>query len=90
MQYNLGKYLKDRYMETNPLLNSSYSRYEIYVRSTDINRTLMSAQSNLAGLYPPVESPFQLDTLTWQPIPVHTEPVPGDYVSLRCLFPHNM
>lgn len=82
MQYELGQYLRERYIENTTLLRSAYSRYEIYVRSTDLNRTLMSAQADLAGLYPPTEDQKWNPAIMWQPIPVHTQPVPDDYVSV--------
>ncbi|XP_038825631.1 lysosomal acid phosphatase-like isoform X2 [Salvelinus namaycush] len=46
----------------------------ISVRSTDYDRTLMSAEANLAGLYPPNGSQVFNPSLEWQPIPVHTVP----------------
>ncbi|XP_063704705.1 prostatic acid phosphatase [Culicoides brevitarsis] len=67
--YELGKWLRQRY---NSLLNETYSKNEIYVRSTDVDRTLMSAQANLAGLYPPKGKDIWNDEVAWQPIPVHT------------------
>ncbi|XP_040184151.1 lysosomal acid phosphatase [Rana temporaria] len=69
--WGLGQALRERYKG---FLNESYNRHEIYVRSTDVDRTLMSAEANLAGLYPPEGSQVFHSNLTWQPIPVHTVP----------------
>ncbi|XP_069751129.1 lysosomal acid phosphatase isoform X2 [Narcine bancroftii] len=55
---------------------------QIYVRSTNIDRTLMSAESNLAGLYPPQGQQIFHPGLKWQPIPVHTVPVGQDKILL--------
>ncbi|XP_047667592.1 lysosomal acid phosphatase-like isoform X2 [Tachysurus fulvidraco] len=51
---------------------------QIVVRSTDHDRTLMSAASNLAGLYPPNGSQMFHPGLAWQPIPIHTVPQDED------------
>ncbi|XP_018574860.1 uncharacterized protein LOC108913732 [Anoplophora glabripennis] len=67
-QYNLGKWLRTRY---DTFLPADYSPKDILVYSTDVDRTLMSAEANLAGLYPPTESQIWEDGFFWQPIPVH-------------------
>lgn len=53
---------------------------DIYVRSSDTDRTLMSALANLAGLYPPKGDQLWNNDILWQPIPVHTLPTNEDQV----------
>ncbi|CAG9814827.1 unnamed protein product [Phaedon cochleariae] len=70
-QLELGQWLRKRY---DGFLSSNYSEKDIYVRSTDVDRTLMSAAANLAGLYPPVSNQVWDKNINWQPIPIHTTP----------------
>ncbi|XP_058806641.1 prostatic acid phosphatase-like [Phymastichus coffea] len=72
----LGKWLRNRYSHILPL---KYSLYDIYVISTDVDRTLMSAEANLAGLYPPIGGEIW-DIKKWMPIPVHTIPENEDHI----------
>lgn len=55
---------------------------QVYVRSTDFDRTLMSAEANLAGLFPPNGMQRFNPNISWQPIPVHTVPIAEDRVRL--------
>ncbi|CAF3180608.1 unnamed protein product [Rotaria socialis] len=78
---HLGQYFRERY---STLLNSTYVASEIFVRSSDYDRTLMSAYLTLFGLYPASNINISIDSLVsintwpenlpWQPIPVHTVP----------------
>lgn len=77
MQYNLGKFLRNRY---NDFLSEKYDENDIYVRASDVDRTMMSAMSNLAGLYPPQGDQIWNPDIHWQPIPVHTVPMEYDKV----------
>ncbi|NXF47803.1 PPAP phosphatase, partial [Oceanites oceanicus] len=66
--FELGQYMRKRYSN---FLNSTYNRKEFYIQSTDYDRTIMSAQSYLSGLFPPTSSQIWNPELLWQPIPVH-------------------
>ncbi|CAD8084805.1 unnamed protein product [Paramecium sonneborni] len=51
-QYVLGKWLRQRYIIDFPLLSPTFNENEIYIESSDVNRTLQSAYCNLQGMYP--------------------------------------
>uniref|UniRef100_A0A8D0GB59 acid phosphatase n=1 Tax=Sphenodon punctatus TaxID=8508 RepID=A0A8D0GB59_SPHPU len=76
-QYELGKYLRNRYKN---FLNATYVRKEIYILSTDYDRTIMSAQATLASLFPPTGSQIWNPKILWQPIPVHVVPQSLDQI----------
>ncbi|PXF42081.1 Prostatic acid phosphatase [Gracilariopsis chorda] len=95
--YELGKRLRQRYVDTG-FLPEAYSPRDVYVRSTDIDRTLVSATSQMTGLYPPgtaantdVRVRFGNDPLhenegglphLFQPVPVHTQSKDNDMLLL--------
>ncbi|CAH1970646.1 unnamed protein product [Acanthoscelides obtectus] len=68
-QYDLGKWVRERYHD---FLPKEYSSKQVYVRSTDHERTLTSAEAHLAGLFPPQGREIWNKSLLWRPIPVHT------------------
>ena len=44
--------MRKKYIEENNLLSNNYNPKELYVRATDVNRTIVSVLSQLQGLYP--------------------------------------
>ncbi|XP_051466814.1 prostatic acid phosphatase-like [Apus apus] len=79
--FELGQYMRKRYSS---FLNSTYNHKEFYIQSTDYDRTIMSAQSFLSGLFPPTSSQIWNPELLWQPIPVHVSQKSTDQ---RLYFP---
>lgn len=82
--FDLGRWLKRRYAS---LVNETYDPDDIWVRSTDVDRALMSAQANLAGFYPPEDFDVWDPSVHWQPVPVHTTPTAEDkilYMGYKC------
>jgi len=61
-------------------LNTFYDKNEVFVRSTDFDRTLMSAYSLLSSLYPPNDYQAWNSRVAWQPIAVHTTDVSNDMI----------
>ena len=107
-QIKLGKYLRERYsnlINSNYIASQVcfhlfrenkfyFKKFQIFIRSSDYDRTLMSAYSNLIGLYPTSEQKlnelltkleqnetYWPEDIPYQPIPVHTVPQSIDYVS---------
>ncbi|XP_067209826.1 venom acid phosphatase Acph-1 isoform X2 [Linepithema humile] len=81
-EYRIGTMLRERY---NDFLGSIYHPRDIYAVSTDIDRTKMSLQLMLAGLYPPHPTQLWNPDLPWLAIPTHYAPERVDTV----LKPHN-
>ncbi|CDW55276.1 Lysosomal acid phosphatase [Trichuris trichiura] len=74
--YKLGKFIRKRYAN---FLPAAYNAKTVHVRSTDYNRTIMSALANLAGLFPLQSYQRWSENVTWQPIPVHSFPGEDDH-----------
>nr|XP_012231978.1 PREDICTED: venom acid phosphatase Acph-1-like isoform X4 [Linepithema humile] len=81
-EYRIGTMLRERY---NDFLGSIYHPRDIYAVSTDVDRTKMSLQLMLAGLYPPHPTQLWNPDLPWLAIPTHYAPERVDTV----LKPHN-
>ncbi|XP_033217564.1 venom acid phosphatase Acph-1-like [Belonocnema kinseyi] len=64
-------------------LGSTYIPDDVYARSTDYDRTKMTLQLVLAGLYPPNALQQWKYDLNWQPIPAHYVPEPQDELFQR-------
>jgi acid phosphatase len=88
-EFQLGVALRKRYIQQDHLLPEHYEYNTLYVRSTDYARTLMSAQSLLAGLYPPGTGPYPSQESSpalphaIQPIPIFSAPARYDDVILQ-------
>ena len=79
-EYELGKWAHQHYRDL--IAGEPYRHDRIRVDSSDVDRTLMSAEPFLAGLYPPSEREmWNNDGIRWQPIPVHTVPRSSDNVN---------
>lgn len=90
-EYQLGLKLNQRYTVDNQLLASNYQANTIYIRSTDYDRTIMSAQAVLMGLYPLGTGPSLPDSTpalpyNFQLIPIHTIPAAQDSALLINIY----
>jgi acid phosphatase len=84
-EFELGKMFRAKYIDKNHLLPPTYDCDSMYVRASDIDRTLMSAECTLLGLYPLGQGPVMEDgkegvPQRYQPIPIHTRPRETDDV----------
>lgn len=52
-RYLLGRYNRQRYVYEQEFLSEFLNPEEIYMQSTNVNRTMQSGYSELMGLYPP-------------------------------------
>ncbi|KAI6181515.1 Acid phosphatase [Aphelenchoides besseyi] len=80
----LGQSLRKRY---HSLVNERYVSNEIYIHSTDVNRTIISAMSNMIGFYNGAKAKKGVDLPSdddWPnnfvPIPIHSQSLVTDYI----------
>lgn len=57
MHYLIGNHLRSTLIDELKFLDPEFNNQQVYVRSTVVNRTIMSARSQLLGLYPPESGP---------------------------------
>ncbi|CAK1588911.1 unnamed protein product [Parnassius mnemosyne] len=81
--FQIGKFIRQRYgSEGLKLLSNIYLQDEISLRSTNKERTKMTAEVAMAGLYPPEAAQQWDDGLgkVWQPVPYTAVPLAEDYL----------
>lgn len=79
--FKLGEILRQKY---NDFLGSTYLQKDVKFLSSDFERTKMSLQLVLAGLYPPNSLQKWKADLNWQPIPFRSiHPISKDYIFRR-------
>ncbi|KAI4483702.1 hypothetical protein M0804_007962 [Polistes exclamans] len=84
--YNVGKWIRKTY---GPIVGFKYNSSIVYVRSSDSDRCIMSAQTLLAGLYPPTVEEIFVPNMPWRPIPVHTIPRElDDLITVKAYCPN--
>lgn len=81
-EFKIGKALRKRY---DKFLGKVYEPDLLDAQSTDFNRTKMSLQLVLAGLYPPIGDQIFETGLYWQPIPYNFVPRNQDNVSVNLI-----
>jgi lysosomal acid phosphatase len=77
--FEFGNFLKNYYAG---YIGGFYEREKVFIRSTDYDRTLMSAQGILAGLFVPEGYQVWNENIKWQPVPVHTSNIELDKVKI--------
>ncbi|KAM7538169.1 hypothetical protein Aperf_G00000073506 [Anoplocephala perfoliata] len=65
----LGKWLHNRYQS---FLSPNYNVSTFHMRSSDVDRALMSAQAMMAGFFHKSETSLEKYGLHWRPVPTHT------------------
>ena len=67
----LGKWLRNEYRD---FMKPNYNVSTFHMRSSDIDRSLMSAQAMMAGFFYDSDSSLSKYGLKWRPVPTHTVP----------------
>jgi len=80
LEFGLGKFLRERYVTNFSFIDSMYLHKQVYIRSSNVDRCLQSAEAQLAALYPPQGRQIWNRDIKWQPVPVHTVPEDEDEV----------
>ena len=82
----LGQHFRMRYANAAAaFINATFSRHEVYIRASDSERALLSAQNFALGLFPLTRR--GVDSLALQMVPVHgSAPLDSDPVRKRKLF----
>ncbi|XP_033201853.1 venom acid phosphatase Acph-1 isoform X2 [Bombus vancouverensis nearcticus] len=83
-EYRIGTMLKERYGK---FLGDIYHPSDVYAYSTDHDRTKMSLQLVLAGLYHPTPLQTWNQNLSWMPIPIYYMPEKIDNILKPDLSP---